>query len=203
MKKLMFFIVLLFFIQLTARAQTESTEFRRGNWELDITGSLGSIESNEDFTSQYYFASESEYDSRTYFLFGITPGYYLTDGLAFEPEIDILALEKNKPSFLLIGNLAYTVRLKLSNFFPFVRAGYGVTNSFQVPIKGSLTRFSDSMDIGVLNFGIGLKTVLTDCVLLRTEVNYRKFMYTEDNDYYNYKLNITSIALLFGFSVLL
>lgn len=59
------------------------------------------------------------------------------------------------------------------------------------------------MNIGVLNLGAGLKTMLTENVLLRTEINYRKFTYNEDNDYYNYKLDASSFALIFGFSFLL
>lgn len=197
-------LVLLFAVQIIASGQTGSTIFKQASWELNFTGSLGSIESTvESSSSYYYYYSGSDSESRTYLQLGIIPAYYLIDGLAIEPEINMLAVETQKPAFLLIGNLAYTINLESARIFPFIRAGYGITNSLQIPVNGNLNRMSNDMDIGVLNFGAGLKTLLTENILLRTEINYRKFSYSDGDDYFSYSMDVSSIALVFGFSVLL
>ena len=202
MKNLLILTILVFSMQLLVGAQTKSTAFNQGSWELNFTGSLGSIESKTESSSIYFSGSHSE--SQTYFQLGIIPAYYIIEGLSFEPEINILAIENTEPSFLFLGNLAYTFKIESSHFFPFVRAGYGITNAFQFPVNGTLIqRISSSLDIGVLNLGAGLKTLLTESVLLRTEINYRKFSYSEDSGYVNYSYDLSSIALVFGFSVLL
>ncbi len=186
----------------SVQAQTENTLFAKASWELNFTGSLGSIESSEEMTSAYY-QNGSFSESRKYFELGIIPAYYLIDGLAFEPEVNILTVESIKPSFLLIGNISYTFNVKSSYLFPFLRAGYGVTNSFQIPVTGDLSRASEKMDIGVINLGAGLKTLLSENILLRTELNYRKYSYSQDEMYYKYTLSLSSVALVFGVSVLL
>jgi opacity protein-like surface antigen len=204
MKKLIILstIVLLFGVEMT-QGQTQSTIFKQASWELNFTGSLGSIESQSEYSSSYYYYSDSNSESHKYFQLGIIPAYYLVDGLAIEPEINMFAVETEKPAFLLLGNLAYTVNIKNSKLFPFIRAGYGITNSLQIPVNGNLIRITSDMDIGVLNLGAGLKTLLTESILLRTEINYRKFSYSDEGTGYKYSMNISSIALVFGFSVLL
>ena len=204
MKKLVILsmFVLLFVVQITS-GQTKSTIFKQASWELNFTGSLGSIESQSEYSSSYYYFRGSDSESRTYFQLGIIPAYYLTDGLAIEPEINLLAVEKEEPALLLLGNLAYTVNLENSRFYPFIRAGYGITNSVQIPVNGNLSKISGDMDIGVLNLGAGIKTLLTENILLRTEINFRKFSYSDEGTGYKYSMNISSIALIFGFSVLL
>ena len=201
MKNLMFLIVLVFLVQLTISAQSAGTAFNQGSWELNFTGSLGSIESKTESSSIYFSGSHSE--SQTYFQLGIIPAYYVTEGLSIEPEISVLAIEKTEPSFLFLGNLAYTFKIESAHFFPFIRAGYGITNAFQFPVNGTLIqRISNSLDIGVLNLGAGMKMLLTESVLFRSEINYRKFSYSENSDYGNYSYDLSSIALVFGFSVL-
>jgi opacity protein-like surface antigen len=198
-------LALLFAVQIFASGQTQSTIFNQASWELNLTGSLGSISSTSEYSysSSYYNFGGSDSESRSYFQFGIIPAYYLIDGLAIEPEINILTVEKAKPSYLLIGNLAYTLKVGSDRVFPFIRAGYGITNSLQIPVNGDLSRMSDNMDIGVLNLGAGVKTLLTENILLRTEINYRKFSYSSGDDFYSYSMDVSSVALVFGFSVLL
>ena len=204
MKKLVIsaIIVLSFGVQM-ASGQSTSAVFKQASWELNFTGSLGSIESQAEYSSSYYYFQGSDSESRMYIQLGIIPAYYLTDGLAIEPEINLLAVESEDPAFLLLGNLAYTLNIENSRFFPFLRAGYGITNSVQIPVNGNLSKLSGDMDIGVLNLGGGLKTLLTENILLRTEINYRKFSYSKEGTGYTYSMHISSIALVFGFSVLL
>lgn len=205
MKNLVLVLFILFAAQILTPAQTDNNLFHKGSWELNFTGSLGSIESSAEYSSSYFSGEESE--SRKYFELGITPAYYLIDALSIEPEINIFALEKSQPSFLFLGNLAYTFKIKNSNVYPFLRAGYGISNSIQIPVNRDISRMSNSLDIGILNLGGGIKVSLSESVLLRTELNYRKFTYTNDdsNIFYNssYTYKLSSIALLLGFSILL
>lgn len=203
MNKLFIFFLLIFAAQIITPAQTKSSAFTKGSWELNFTGSIGGANSKEEVTSSYHNSDGSNSESLNYFQLGIIPALYVVKGISIEAEINILTLESHKPAFLLLGNISYTLNPGSSHFFPFIHAGYGVTNSLQIPVTGGLSRFSERMNIGVLNLGAGLKTMLTENVLLRTEINYRKFTYNEDNDYYNYKLDVSSFALIFGFSFLL
>jgi hypothetical protein len=198
-------LLLLIVMQVTTSAQDDNNLFHKGRWELNFTGSLGSIAESMDFSSEY--GSYNSSDSHSYFELGIIPAYYLFDGLSIEPEINMMAFEGSQPAFLFLGNLSYTMKVKNSIVFPYVRAGYGVSNSFQFPVNRSLSKMSNSLDIGVLNLGGGIKVSLSEKVLLRTEVNYRSFSYSHDANslYYNASsdYNVSSIALLFGFSILL
>jgi opacity protein-like surface antigen len=203
MKKLFAVCLLIFGAQIITPAQIKNTAFTKGSWELNFTGSIGSVKYTESVTSSYYNNGGSDSESRNYFQLGIIPALYMVKGVSIEPEINILTLESQKPAFLILGNISYTLKLGSSHFFPYVRAGYGVTNSFQVPVTGDLSRFSDRMNIPVLNVGAGLKTMLVENVLLRTEINYRKYSYAEDNAYYNYQLDVSSVSMIFGFSFLL
>lgn len=198
-------LLLLVLMQVTTSAQDENNLFHKGRWELNFTGSLGSIAESMDISSEY--GSFNSSDSHSYFELGVIPAYYLTDGLSIEPEINMMAFEGTQPAFLFLGNLSYTMYIKNSIVFPYIRAGYGVSNSFQFPVNRSISRMSNSLDIGVLNLGGGIKVSLSEKVLLRTEVNYRSFSYSHDQDSFYYSTssdyNISSLALLFGFSILL
>ncbi len=184
-------------------AQNANSAFHQGSWEFNLTGSLGSINSESKFSSSYYNGSNSE--DYKYFQLGIIPGYYITQGLSFEPEINIFAIEQSSPAYMLLANLGYTFTIENSIVYPFVHAGYGVTNAFQVPINTSLALMSHDLDIGVLNLGAGIKTRFTESILLRTEINYRKYSYSPDASLYgiSYSMNLSSVALVFGFSYLL
>ncbi len=184
-------------------AQSAGSAFHQGSWEFNLTGSLGSINSESEYSSPYFNDSNSE--DYKYFQLGIIPGYYITQGLSFEPEINIFAFEGSSPAYMLLANVGYTFTLENSIVYPFVHAGYGVTNAFQVPVNTGLTLVSHDLDIGVLNLGAGIKTKLAESILLRTEINYRKYSYSPDAGLYGstYTMNLSSIALVFGFSYLL
>ena len=184
-------------------AQSAASPFHQGSWEFNLTGSFGSINNETEFSSAFYNGSVSE--DFKYFQIGIIPGYYITQGLSFEPEINMFAIEGSKPAYMLLGNVGYTFTIENSMFYPFVHAGYGVTNAFQIPVNTSLSLMSHKLDIGVLNLGAGLKTKLSESILLRTEINYRKYSYSPDEAVYgaSYSMNLSSIALVFGFSFLL
>jgi opacity protein-like surface antigen len=202
--KSMISVLLVSLVLLTPDFSSGQPAFHQGSWELNFTGSLGSINTSSDYSSPYYSNTESK--DYTYFQIGIIPGYYLTQGLAFQPEINIFALEKSPPAFMLLANVAYTFTIEKSMFYPFGYVGYGVSNAFQIPVNNiGISRMTNDLEIGVLNLGAGVKTKLTKSVLLRTEINYRKYSYSPDEDMpgATYSMSLSSIALVFGFSILL
>jgi opacity protein-like surface antigen len=193
---------ILFSLQIILFGQTQPKVFNDKSWELNFTGSLGSVESSYDVSASFYSGSNNE--SQKYFQLGIIPAYYIYRGLAIEPELNIFTVESLKPSYLALGNISYTFAIDSAHYFPFIRAGYGISNSIQIPVNSSIIKYSESLDIGILNLGAGVKFRISESVLLRTEINYRKFSYAKDeSSFYKYTSKFTSIALVFGFSVLL
>ncbi len=188
-------------LQSSAPAQVSNSAFHKGSWELNLTGSLGSINTQSEYSYLSYSSSHSE--NVKYFQLGVIPAYYITQGLSFEPEINIFTLEGMNPAYMLLGSLGYTFKLDNPMFYPFVHAGYGITNAFQVPLNSGLSLASDKMDIGVLNLGAGLKTMLGEGILLRTEINYRSFSNSTDESGFSSSYTLSSVALVFGFSFLL
>lgn len=188
--------------------------FHKGNWELNFSASIGDLTTTETHLtsgSNWNYTEDDSY-SMFYLQLGVIPAYFLTDGLSFEPEINILIQSKtlivSKPSLSFIANLAYNFNLPEKNFVPFVRLGYGISNSLQIPtLIGGLTRVSEKLDVNVLNAGIGIKIIMAQRLLFRSEINYRRYSYGSESGsaYYNssYDYTLTSISGIFGFSVLL
>ena len=95
-----------------------------------------------------------------YFQLGVIPAYFVTDGLSIEPEINVLIQSQenveSKPSLSFLANLAYNFNLAGKNFAPFIRLGYGLSNSLQIPaVIGGLGRVSDELKENILNGGAG------------------------------------------------
>ena len=110
--------------------------FHRGCWELNFSAGIGNLTAKSSSSSSNTYGSSSNENSVFYLQLGIIPAYYFTDGLSVEPEINLLIQkEKDKDSepaamsFLL--NLAYTFNIPNKNFAPYLRAGYGISNSLQ------------------------------------------------------------------------
>jgi len=188
--------------------------FHAGNWELNFSASIGNLNTSSKSSSSGTYGSYSDDDSYSlfYIQLGVIPAYFFTDGLAFEPEINVLFQSQenveSKPSFSFLGNFAYNFNMPGKNFAPYVRAGYGISNSMQIPaVIGGLARVSDDLNVNILNAGVGLKFLVSPHLLLRTEINYRRYSYKVENSYpdFNstYDYSLTSISGIFGFSVLL
>jgi len=184
--------------------------FKKGDWELNFSASIGNLTttSKSSTTGAYGSYSNDNSTSIFYLQLGVIPAYFVTDGLAIEPEINILFQNQeninSKPSFSFLVNLSYNFNIPNKNFAPYIRAGYGISNSLQVPaVIGGLARVSDKLDISILNAGVGFKVHL----LLRTELNYRRYSYKIEDSYFDYKSSydykLTSVSGIFGFSVLL
>jgi hypothetical protein len=192
---------------LSNKAQTpekKSFAFTKGSWELNFSGDMGSMSSTTKNESAGY---SSEYSSdHTYFQLHLIPGYFLIDGLSFEPELDFLFVEDSKPSYSLIPILSYTYLIPSNpNLAIYVRGGYGLTNSYNY--FGALLRQSSDLDIEVINVGAGIKILATENFCIRTEINYRRSSNTEGNPTNNPSYSITqtlsNIRVLFGLSLLL
>lgn len=197
-------IILLSINLLAQTNQMERKSFLKGSWELNLSGDMGSITSSTEYESGEY-SDESSTDYK-YFQLHLIPGYFITDGFSFEPELDFLFVEKEKPSYSLIPMLSYTYLLPSNNHLAiYIRGGYGLTNSFSA--FGILVRQSDALDIGVINIGAGLKIIATENFCIRTEINYRRTSNTEEESsfYGSYKTTntLSNIRLLLGLSVLL
>lgn len=188
--------------------------FKKGNWELNFSASIGNLTTSRSSSSSgaYSSASDSKSSSVFYIQLGAIPAYFFTDDLSFEPEINVFIQSQegadNKPSLSFLGNLAYNFNLPQKNFAPFVRIGYGISNSLQIPVViGILGRVSDDLNVSILNAGAGLKVVISKHVLLRTEIDLRRYAYTYKSNslYYDYSYDykVTSISGIFGFSIVL
>ncbi|SRR3972149_2759739 len=188
--------------------------FKKGDWELNFSASIGNLTttSKSSTTGAYGSYSNDNSTSIFYLQLGVIPAYFVTDGLAIEPEINILFQNQeninSKPSFSFLVNLSYNFNIPNKNFAPYIRAGYGISNSLQVPaVIGGLARVSDKLDISILNAGVGFKVSISNHLLLRTELNYRRYSYKIEDSYFDYKSSydykLTSVSGIFGFSVLL
>jgi hypothetical protein len=202
-------LVLFVMCFITAVSFSQSANpFVQGSWELNVSGSLGSINSSSEYKSSFGSSSSKNSDSYTYFQLCAAPAYFVSDGLAIEPELDMFFYELSKPAYSLIGNLSYTFKIADQRIAPFIKAGYGISNSVSFPVQGGIqNRVSDKLDIPILSLGAGVKFLVTDDILIRTELNYRTLSYSSSYSGYGYssssKYDYSFITMLFGFSVLL
>lgn len=206
-------IILVCAFTISTFAQT-AFKFSSGKLELGLSGSLGSIKTESEIKSSYSNSSfiSKNSDTKNYFQLSLMPSIFIIYGLSIESEIDLFILEKSKPAFSLIGNVNYTFDIGQPQVAPFVKAGYGLSNSVKLPINsGIANRVSDTFDIPIINFGAGAKIFISQSVLFKSEINYRILSYSYTNTYKsgNYS-NTTSgqydysfLTMLFGFSVLL
>ncbi|HUI29542.1 MAG TPA: outer membrane beta-barrel protein [Candidatus Acidoferrales bacterium] len=184
-----------------------NAQFNKGDLELSFSGSLGST--TDKSTGTYLGNSSSDSQTEQFLFFSISPGYYLLDGLSVEPEISLMAVQHAQPAQYFLLNLSYTYLPPNSKAALFVRAGYGISNSIQVPMMGggTVVQMSDKFDIGVINLGAGAKFLLTQSVVLRAEVNYRSHAWSSSEDFgygsYKYDYVFSHVGLLVGFSILL
>lgn len=193
---------------------TQAGIFHKGNWELNFSASIGNLSTTKSSSSSGAYSSYSgeKTESMFYVQLGVIPAYFFTDGLSFEPEINLLIQNQegvdNKPALSFLGNLSYTFNIPNKKFAPFIRAGYGISNSVQIPaVIGGLGRVSDKLDVGVLNAGAGIKILVSEKILIRTELNYRRYSYGIDSNMsyfsYSYDYTLNSISGVFGLSILL
>lgn len=177
------------------------SQFTQNSWEAGvlINGGLTS-------TSAYI----SDPGNSAYLNLNFLPAYYILNGFSIEPQITLNVTEHIEPEFNFIGNLSYTYLIKNSGFAPYIKAGYGVSNSVSVKNLSNDwqggTGFksiyhSDKFNIGVFNSSIGMKFLVIKKTALRGELNYK--IYNGNAGYEGpVELNITQLSFLGGLSFL-
>lgn len=197
--------ILALLISFTCVASVSIAQFQKGTTELAMSGNFGTSSTKSSSNSLYGNNSSSQ--SINYATLNVIVGFFLADGISLEPEVGWFAAEQQKPMNFLLVNISYTMPNPTSKVSPFIRAGYGISNSFAVPSMNAMGRVSDKMDVGVLNLGAGVKYLVGTDFALRLEVNYRKQSFSQTNSYYTFSsttdVSLATTGLLFGFSVLL
>ena len=179
-------------------------QFQQGDVELALSGTVGA------WSTSYTFGQQTNSESRNVLMLGITTGYFLTDGFSVEPEFVFMAVEKQSPGHSILANVSYTYFGAESKVAPFVRVGYGISNSFSFMGNQSfLSRVSDKLDVTVLQAGGGIKVLVATGAAIRLELNYKNQSFTrEDPGFFGSgsfetKMGNTYVGLLVGLSVLL
>jgi opacity protein-like surface antigen len=194
----------LFVCYLAIAVPDAGAQTQRGSWELAAACNLGSMSTSHEYSAGGETHSESG-DAIGYFALDLRTGVYVVDGLSIEPEVYMLAVEKDPPAFNLGANLAYAFDIPESMVKPFVTIGYGIGNAAPM-MQRLLGRASDKMDIPVLRVGGGLKVFVSTCVALTTEYRYERYTQERTSSYYgsySYTSKTTSNYhnFLFGFAV--
>ena len=143
-------------------------QFKKGNVELSLMGGFGSF---TETTS-----SSTKSSSTTIINLAITPGYYIVDGLSFEPELGltIITPENGSGSSGVSGvaNLSYTFASSENPFAPFLRIGYGISNGLQLPAIGTFiieNKGSNQSSVTIIATGAGMKFLIGTHAAIRTE----------------------------------
>jgi len=185
-----------------------SAQFDKGKVEISLIGNAGYQKAST--------SPSSSSEATGYVFLNSCVGYYLSDGISIEPQFGMIAVEKFRPAQSVLFNLSYTGRLQNSKIALFIRGGYGIANSPSSPIIMFTPIDSHGKwDVTVLNFGSGIKFLVTDDIALRCEAYYRSESYKQDTFNYFYTgttyttqtitvdRTLSSYGLLFGFSVVL
>jgi hypothetical protein len=178
-------------VALIALYSTSYGHFKQGDLELGFNVGMGMM------TTEYKFLSKDYSESLNFFGLSVTPGYYIVDGFSIEPEIGITAIEEEYPSFFLLGNLSYTYIQTNSNWGPFIKLGYGISNSYNMfPGEKIYMHSSNEMDLSILNVSAGIKAILGNVLVLRSELNYRAISKDGSDS------SLSWLSVLTGFSIL-
>ena len=200
--KYLLFIILIFAFNMS------KAQFKSGNWELSFMGSMGALSSSAKTTSSIETQNKEYSSSHNYFQLSLMPAFFVLNGFSVEPEVSILSMQAASPAISFIFNLDYTFDTYEEFYAPFFRAGYGISNSFLFPLpNGMLNKVSDTFNVKIINAGAGLKFLLSKLVTFRSEINYRRYSYSENlfDGFADTKVEQTqsSFSLLLGFSILL
>ena len=188
--------ILLFGLALSASGQTE-----QGSWEFSLSSNLGLVSRSSEYSSPYG-SSQSEGEPEGFLTLALRPGYYLADGLAFEPEFLWTAIEGIPPSFSLSGNLAYNFRIEGSRATPFVLLGYGLGNAIPI-FQRVAVRTSDQWNIPVVNAGAGVKFFATEQVAVRLEYRFQRYSQEESSGSGSWKSSTQFHNIFMGIALFL
>jgi hypothetical protein len=185
-------------------ASASHAQYRKGNVELQLLGTAGSVSNSVTTTyNEAGIPASERSSSRMYLYVAATPAYYFADGFSGELELGLRALEGVPPAQSLIAHLSWTQRYRRSPIAWFVRAGYGRSNGLSIPLFDEYNRTTDGFDIGIISAGAGLKLRAGARGLVRIEANYRLQSYSTESPIAVFDHSTSTIALLFGFGVML
>ncbi|MCK9425394.1 MAG: porin family protein [Ignavibacteriaceae bacterium] len=161
---------------------TQFAQYKKGQWEWGFNGSAGSYTQSSKSSGTY--GSYDNSNDQDFIDLSLMPGYFLLDGFSIEPEIGLLAVKSIKPSYNLLANLSYTIQFPNSSNAFFIKAGYGLGNSYSFPVVDALLiRATDKFDVKIINLGAGVKLSVAENVNLRIEANYRIQSWEKDYSY--------------------
>ena len=192
------------------------TYFEQGNFEINFSTCLGagfsktSTTDTEEYFNYYdstYYSNvySSENSSRDLLLsFTASIGYYLINGLSFEPEFDLNLLTYDEISISVIANLTYTFSTSNKKIYPYIKLGYGLSN-----YVSNYNSYNDpgnnSMNTQVLHAAFGIKQINFFNSSFRWELSYKYYShsssYTNQYSYNNSTHDIESGIDVISFSV--
>lgn len=162
------------------RRIADRENFASGDLELGISSNTGVYDKEtnggNDFVGYYNYNQGREF----YFSLNAYGGYYFLDGLSFGPEIGIDL--SNDGAIYIIGNLSYTFNSSSRSFYPYVKAGYGVTDVSNH--SGDGKGLFGSLNYSLLNFGLGVKILQSSNFALIIEVNYKNIKGSDSVEQY-------------------
>ena len=196
--------------------------FKQGDLDFGISANLGIGFSNINInsTSERYYSYDTVFykynrsDSHRplNLILSATIGYYIIDGLAFEPELDLNFIFDADASISLSGNISYNFNSPTEKSHPFIRLGYGVSNYY----RGYSSWYekdteSNSLDTKVFTVGAGYKLLTSSNFSMKVEINYKNFSHStsrsgadEQGKYLSEsEEDMDLVSLSFGFSVFL
>jgi hypothetical protein len=186
-------------------ASSASAQFKQGNFEMMLLGTVGSFSEKNTYASKISPTLNYESDaSHTYMYMSFLPAWYVINGLALELELGLRAMEEVKPTQSVILNAAYTHQLQRSSLALFARAGYGVANGTSIPVFLDLMAGrTEGFDVSIINLGAGMKIRAGGSGLIRAEINYRIQNLTHETDLSKSEYTYGTISLLLGVGVIL
>lgn len=183
MKTKIIFIVLFLIANLYSQfREIKSISFlSQGDCEVNIGTSLGvgfarSTISNQN--TSIYNSSDNEYSNNSEethlnFILTSSVGYFIIDGLQFEPELNINIIPNFNMSITLLGNILYNFNFSGKRAFPYIKAGYGFSN-----LNSNLFEDSENLlNAKLFNAGIGLKYFYSSETAIRIEINYKNISF--------------------------
>lgn len=191
------FVVSIIIIAAFCGANELAAQFKKGNVELNFGGSAGFS------SSESKSGSNSHSSDQKYLTLSLMPGYYIIDGLSFEPEIGITSVESIKPGFLLLANMSYTHLFSNNHTAFFCRIGYGVSNASSITGVNMYSRMLNEMDMSVFNMGGGFKFLLGSNVYIKTELNYRSFSWEKEYSSSKNEYSTSILSTVFGIGLAL
>ena len=212
-------LLILFLLSTIMFAQTNSSvsdsssvrkPFSSGDVEISFLG--GYARTTYESTYTYLYPNPHEATSKSSINvidLGGNIGFYVAKGFSIEPEFQFSYFWGESNSDLIysiIGNLSYTYLLPESKSAVFIRAGYGTSNGVPVlPPNNLIYKEGADKNSRILNLGIGFKNFLTENILLRTELGYTSYSYSDDKKTYGitgYKTSYSFVKVLVGLSFL-